>query len=345
MSSGLTRRRLASWVGTLALLAMLGLAWMYVPGAGGVVDEVRWLWGRDHVTGPLANRGMLLIDASGGPARQAVIARQLLAGDDERVVHQTLVFLVDRTRYLSPGHEPLARELIHWVRGASVRQRLDLLPARFDDDYARLDQFFPQPETAPPDEGLAERAGQGPNLASEGRGAGPSGTSPPYRHPPATAPAADTDTRWRLATLAIRTGPRRTPALWWLDTFDPNAALHERAHFLEGAYAADKLAPAGEAPFAPLATDRTPVSRLLRAVPLGALLADPEPEVRWGAGLLLAIIGDARGLPAFCDWTRHVPHGPEHVDRMMTDLFGPDWREHCESRNTTRQPGEGDADG
>ncbi|MGD8451128.1 MAG: hypothetical protein PVJ57_04865 [Phycisphaerae bacterium] len=71
------------------------------------------------------------------------------------------------------------------------------------------------------------------------------------------------------------------------------------------------------------------------AVPLGepltesliALLADPVPEVRWAAGRLLAVAGDARGVPAVIEWLQHEPGRTAVAEKLFSYLYGPEWRD------------------
>jgi hypothetical protein len=72
------------------------------------------------------------------------------------------------------------------------------------------------------------------------------------------------------------------------------------------------------------------------------MLADPIAEVRWGAGRILAVAGDARGVPAFCDWLQHHPRMTANADKLMAALLGRDWRDLCESGSPTSQPSPGE---
>lgn len=57
---------------------------------------------------------------------------------------------------------------------------------------------------------------------------------------------------------------------------------------------------------------------------------DPFPQVRWAAGLVLALCRDERGLHAAYDWLQNDPNAPASANQVLDQLFGPDWRKPFE---------------
>lgn len=72
---------------------------------------------------------------------------------------------------------------------------------------------------------------------------------------------------------------------------------------------------------------------------LATMLSDPISEVRWGAGRILAVAGDERGLPALREWLKHNPRFTPLADKLMIDLYGPDLRSRSARGSATSQPG------
>ena len=82
--------------------------------------------------------------------------------------------------------------------------------------------------------------------------------------------------------------------------------------------------------------DTAPVTPLNWRATCGELLLDCEHVlhqldnsnecVRWAAGRILTVAGDPRGLPAFREWLKAHPRIPPDAEKILTDLFNPEWR-------------------
>lgn len=72
---------------------------------------------------------------------------------------------------------------------------------------------------------------------------------------------------------------------------------------------------------------------------LAALLADADPRVSGAAGRILAVSGDPRGVPTLSRWLQQNPQMTAGTNKLMTALFGPDWRDLGESGSPAREPG------
>ncbi len=103
----------------------------------------------------------------------------------------------------------------------------------------------------------------------------------------------------------------------------------------------DALQPIPES-LAPLTAEEIAAELIPTREQLLMLLGDADPRVSWGAGRILAVSGDACGVPPVCHWLQWNPRMAPSADRLMTALFGPDWRDLGESGSPTREPGPGD---
>jgi hypothetical protein len=75
------------------------------------------------------------------------------------------------------------------------------------------------------------------------------------------------------------------------------------------------------------------------------LTRDSVNQVRWAAGQILAVCGDQRGLPALCEWLQTKPKGGAAAEKVLSELFGPDWRKPFESGRAASQPSTRDGGG
>lgn len=145
------------------------------------------------------------------------------------------------------------------------------------------------------------------------------------------------DLRW----MVTRTGER---ALDWRERADAlvfrrapaEPGIRQRLLMLD----ALQPIPGDLAPLTPedVAAELVPTSERLLA-----LLDDADTRVSWSAGRILAVSGDPRGVPAVCRWLQWNPQMVTCADKLMTALFGPDWRDLCESGSPARESGPGDS--
>ena len=96
------------------------------------------------------------------------------------------------------------------------------------------------------------------------------------------------------------------------------------------------------APLAPLSAQNVAAELVPTSEQLLALLGDTDPRVSWSAGRILAVSADACGVPAVCHWLQWNPQMTACADKLMTALFGPDWRDLGESGSSTRESGPSD---
>lgn len=332
----LTLRRSLSWVLTLASLASLGIGTTYLPGAGGVLAEFGWLLARDNSSPAQLNRAFSLLHFAeeDSPGARARLVSALVRNSDLRVVRGCLRCIAPQIPTPGALSEDVSRALREWFRETNTTQKTALLPEAFSCWLA----------------------------STGGTQTVTCGNAAFFTVPPQDAvPALDPDNRrWIVAATAVVHGWER-----WLveqvvfpdESADPFAVspfpvpcplyeLAQRLRYIDGLSTnavIAKQADIGELPR--IATG--PLCQLL-GIPTGELLSmlfDPIDQVRWGAGRILAVAGDARGLSAFCDWLQHNPRFTANANKLMTDLFGPDWRTHCASGSATSQPGQRDGGG
>lgn len=112
-----TTRRILSWLGTLAAVALLVFAFARVPGVGGPGAELHWLLARDPVPpAHLRQAAFILLNAPReGPDAHVTLYRGLLADADPRVAGAALTLVVDRLVY-----GPDAAELMDLTRDPAV---------------------------------------------------------------------------------------------------------------------------------------------------------------------------------------------------------------------------------
>lgn len=123
-----TTQRILSWLGTLAVAALLAVGVTRLPGAGGPAAEVRWLLAREPLPPAyLRQAAFILLNAPReGPDAHITLYRGLLADTDPHVAHAALTLVVDRLVY-----GPDAAELMDLTRDPAV---FDALCARIRRD-------------------------------------------------------------------------------------------------------------------------------------------------------------------------------------------------------------------
>ncbi len=113
-------RRTLSWVFVLAIVAATLIGWNHVPGAGGVINELRWLLARDNVPPQYYNRakGLILLAEADKPGSRVTLFRVLLIDEDPRVARGAAQVIVDSI--MATGGQPneLSNLFCEWVRSA-----------------------------------------------------------------------------------------------------------------------------------------------------------------------------------------------------------------------------------
>lgn len=321
----LTVRRTSSWVLTLAVLIAIVVGVRRLPGSGGLIEELRWLLGGGWASTNV-NRATLLLyyTEQTDIAASVEMLRQLLDDPDDRVVTGAYLILTDR---LPPTIDKCARDsspfvdlLVEWREKADARRMIahaDLALSGFhvagvravgNDAWRRVEW----------DATFAE--------------------SPiPVRQPDKRCMVAVTlpDARTTFTDGVFR---QRWVQKARLDS------IYSRWEFVSNPHARPDYRKLREARGEPIrALGDAELAEQLRLTPeeLREMLSDPIDEVRWGAGRMLAIAGDARGIPAVCEWLAANPRWAGLMDELMRDLYGPGWRAFGESRGAASQPGEG----
>lgn len=291
-------QRIASWALTLAAFGGAAYGITHLPGAGGLVEELTCTL-KHPIRGAQAQNvfSVRLFEHPTTNVHLAKTIRTLLHDDDPRIVRGTLVALADHCRY----------QQMQGLIGTLAREEVD----RWWHEAPVADRVAYLPASAQIWWQVSSPYG-------------PTGSYTPH---PVTAP----DQRWFVAANL---------------TSDPTAReLIDRALF--GEHANPPLRRALLLLYDAAAVPQPPTAAELRAstIPPGVLdpdllitmLDDEIPEVRMGAGRLLALTGDPRGIPAFCEWIDQNPRRAHIAEQLLTDLYGPDWRSHCESGSPTRR--------
>jgi hypothetical protein len=94
---------------------------------------------------------------------------------------------------------------------------------------------------------------------------------------------------------------------------------------------------------APLTPEDVAAELVPTSEQLLALLGDADTRVSWNAGRILAVSGDSRGVPGVRRWLQWNPQMATCADKLMTALYGPDWRDLCESGSPARESGPRDS--
>jgi hypothetical protein len=303
-------RRAVSWIGTLAVLFACGVGLAHLPGSGGVADELRWLLAKDRVPSQQFNRaaGLIILAEKQKLGARAAVYKTLLWERDPRVVGGAITLLANDLGARRPPDSLLAL-FTEWFLASTPEARL-----RYQPDLLACCEHL-----------LLFRG-----LDRE------SGT--PSASRPWPLPAAVGDYRWLVAGTLCRDDAGRSFADRVVFRERPELdCLRQRLHFL------DADAPFLESRrFEALAAEALTAELRPTVEQIASMVTDADARVRWGAGRILAVAGDARGLPAFCDWLQHNARMSANADKLMTPLFGPDWRDLCASGSATRQSSPGD---
>ncbi|MFH1747673.1 MAG: hypothetical protein ABIG44_11585 [Planctomycetota bacterium] len=334
-------RRTLSWVFVLAILVAALIGWNRVPGAGGALGELRWLLGKQPRTTQDYNRAstLLLLANNERMGCRLEIYRALVFDSDERVVDGVLVLLHDelgqavaycpRDGYgerFNPKWNDALRITTEWFDEASEEThfnhadraiRLFVLAYRcarhWHRDFGGDSRYLVWQVLAtlpyPGDYDLF--------VATQSQL-----TSATENHP-----------------FNNLHGPRRQ---WPPDAF----SIRVRLRILDGRTIA------GEEAHLP------PKPRLHRVeikdwwpieIPghaeLLTLIEHEHPAIRWAAGRIMAICYDKRGLPGVKEWLDTKPSQAKSAEKVLSEMYGPDWRELCESGGAASQPGGGDVGG
>ena len=305
----------------LAIIIAAWTGWKLLPGAGGVSAELRWLLARDYVPPQHWNRalGLLRFAEQREPGRKAELYRSLLFDEDERVVYAGVRLLA--TDFETPGMSLAGLQAVfqEWFGQASVSEKVTHLP---DVLHCILQAF----------------------------GGRPGGADSYVLYIPGfedwDLPLTEEDQRWMVAgmSLDILNEPDGE-TLWRVVLRPPAEEIIYRLCFLDGVLGGQSRQRFADGVHTPLTLDELRDELQLSVDRVVGMLDDPIDEVRWGAGRILAVAGDPRGLPAFTEWLRQHPARRKAADQLMTPLFGPDWRQLGESGGATSQPGAGDGGG
>jgi hypothetical protein len=285
----LTTKRTISWLGTLAVLAAFCVGIARLPASGGLVDELRWALGRARGSPASFDHAerLLFAVAHEGLGDPLKVLETLLADEDPFVVHGTLVHIADEFRVLT-----------------GLTQGFE------DEPPPAVIAFRTWFDRTTPDERLAYL----PNTLLAGA-ALPEG----WQMSPVLT---RDDGRWIVAAALERNPDWRT----WADRL-----LFGRADALEDQrtrlLVLDRLEDCDPGPDWPGLQCRYPDEPYaLHGDDVAAYISDPHEKARWAAGRILTVARDARGLPAFREWLTAHPRIPSDAEKMLTDLFGPDWR-------------------
>lgn len=312
-------RRILSWLVTLGVLVAGGVALQRLPGGGELIDELRWLLAHSEHRPQLLNQATRLILYAGRdePVESADLVMALLNSDDERVVRGMLTILPNCVDATVGDAAALGTQFLDWFEMLELRRKVRFLP-----------QIL---------------------VCCAWAVSGPGSDSPllpavtPLVHDWAVELTA-ADRQWLIAATLVRDPSARELAdmLLFRHTAPAEQVLHRLAYLdgRTGAKHPDPLEPEGK--LEPIGLDVLEAQLRLPARELPDMLSHPLPEVRQAAGRILAVCGDARGVPGVCEWVAANPRFAPRAAHVMTDLFGPGWRELCESGGTTRPASPGD---
>lgn len=313
-----THRRTISWLALATLLGAGAVGLTRLPGYGGVVAEVRWLLARGytHPDHHLRAAGLIVVAKHESPESHGQIFRALLRDDDPCVVRAALRILEDHLRTLPYARQDLRRAFRTWFREASIEEKICCGPG--------ILTCLMQAEW--------QVSGDWDFWAKLDDGAG--------LH--ALTLLRSEDHRWLVASTLQDIEPARIMAeglLLGRYCCGPRVSLRLRR--LDGlGDPVERLLP--EATYRPIGSEELGQQLQIDVDELVAMLNDPIDEVRWAAGRILTVCGDERGLAAFCEWLQTTRGLTREADKLMTDLFGPNWRDACESGGATRQSGASD---
>ena len=300
-------RRTLSCLFVLAIIVIAVIGWTYLPGSGGVVEELRWLLARDSVPPQHFNRaaGLMLFAEKRTPGARCALFTELLRDKHSNVVPNTLTLLADQLRYL------------YGQRQSPLRVYKPLW-STFDQWFTSLDE----------DKRRAHRTGilgvlqilyNEHDFLEQDR----------YRRFLLCATLSRNPQDRNVGLYLLFGGP----VSWW-ETGNRLAVLDGLRPPVPNGNGDDWKPDPAQWP--PWPDPRTPD---------GFYLDHPTNEVRWATGRILAVHRDKRGLPAVYEWLQHNPKACDSADKVLTELFGPDWRKPFESGSAASQPGAGDGGG
>ena len=283
--------------------------------------ELRWLLARDYVPPQSWNRalGLLSFAEQREPGKRAELYRFMLFDEDKRLAGAGLRLLASDITMPGASLADLRALFREWFAQASVSEKIAHVPEVV---HCVLCAFGERPNNA-----------RLPVLRAPG-------------YEDWDLPLTDEDERWMVAGMSLDTQ-------YDLECGVLNAAVCRssaetimcRLRFMDGTLAGESRQLFVDAVHAPLTPDELRDELRLSVERIVGMLDDPIAEVRWGAGRILAVAGDRRGLPAFTEWLRQHPARRRAADQLMTELFGPEWRQLGESGGATSQPGAGDGGG
>jgi hypothetical protein len=301
----LATRRTLSWLGTLAVLTSLAALYTLLPGYGGAVGETRWLLARRAASAHTYRQagGLLLALEQRGSGQRAAAFRELLRDRDPTMVDRTLRLLADRLQH-GPDLDSSAMRAAfgEWYVRASVEEKVTHLPwtllcadPRPTCGNERVFWFArraPQPDRF-----------EWPNVMT------------------------DDDARWMVAAT-LQTNPDAQAMIDGMLFKYPLRAHRDillRLRTLDALPVSDlqNVADASE----PVELELLDEDAVVSSRELLDMLADPIAQARWAAARILTVAGDQRGLPAFREWVKTKRKLPPAAEKMMTDLFGPNWRD------------------
>jgi hypothetical protein len=291
----LTTRRTLSWLGTLAVLAACGVGVTRLPGAGGsgLAGEVRYriTHGSHRPSGVDDASWLLFVADEQLPGTEVRVIKQLLYDPDERVVERALTVLTDRARFGQANFYDFRA----WFDSASLDQKMAHLHAALACCAAHDIR---------------------PNQ--------------PYAFPELLlgVPLDDDNQRWFIvATLSRGADEREVADRMIARDLRPDTEVCRRLRILDALRPSmvDAARTCNEL-IEPINPPELVRQLRIDGALLLSVLSDPNAKLRWAAGRILTVAGDARGLPAFREWLQAHPRIPLDAEKMLTDLFGPDWR-------------------
>ncbi len=308
-------RRITSWVGTSAVAVGLYLAAGLLPGARGVEGELGWRFARLGTSQKFDRDTTLLVSSylHERPEEAALAVRRWLNEWPADEMWQLFDLLQVPLMGL-PDDAPARDAVLDWVMSLPLEERAALLP------------------------GIGElwlRAAE-PDV------------------PPFSRAWARFEPKLDVGRLAERLSPDETAWVALLMAALEQMRYFDEPHFIRGDADRDELLLRSfRARWASWAEELLG-DRPLRSGPcrlwfiidvdaerVVALLDDPCEDVRDAAARMLALAGDPRGLPGYCEFLNAWGNDP-HADSVLESIYGADWRSLSESCRATRLPRERD---
>ncbi len=292
-------RRLISWVATLGVAACAIAGINRLPGHGGLAEEFDWLFARDNVPPRYFNRADALLTEF--RQEQPKQANELLA---------RLLNSADE-RLFSAGLTLLADN----SRMITAEDLLTICA-----DWRAL----------PADPADIQTAGQMLmfwlwDWAFDNALPTPTESLQVGRQFPF---------RFLLAVSLTRNDRTRRNAEGLLSAANPELSLPlRRLRVLDGMPPGSSSRPAGN-----VDPQSWPQIQLEHSDELARGLTDPNPRIRWATGRILAVCRDERGLPAVYEWLQTRPKASATADKVLADLFGPDWKRPFQNAQRQQAP-------